>query len=68
MFLLLIEDIGFNEKGEVGKLKRHGIPDDSACCGALIGFHNELLQGYLNIENNVNGTIIIIIITKKVVW
>lgn len=46
--------IGFNEKGEVGKLKRYGIPVDSACCGALIGFHNELQQGHLKMETNLN--------------
>eukprot|EP00026_Physarum_polycephalum_P008425 Phypoly_transcript_08510.p1 GENE.Phypoly_transcript_08510~~Phypoly_transcript_08510.p1 ORF type:complete len:279 (+),score=14.84 Phypoly_transcript_08510:389-1225(+) len=46
--------IGFNEKGEVGKLKRFGLPEDSACCGALIGFHNELHQGFLKMETNLN--------------
>lgn len=46
--------IGFNEKGEVGKLKRYGIPVDSACCGALIGFHTELQQGHLKMETNLN--------------
>jgi len=46
--------IGFNEKGEVGKLKRYGIPDDSSCCGALISFHNELHHGFLKMETNLN--------------
>jgi hypothetical protein len=51
---LIKVDIGFNEKGEVGKLKRFGLPEDSACCGALIGFHNELHEGYLKMETNLN--------------
>jgi len=46
--------IGYNEKGEVGKLKRFGIPQDSACCGALIGFQKELKHGFLKVETNLH--------------
>lgn len=44
LFILYGPHIGVNEKGELGKITRHGMKHETSSCGALIAFHKKICE------------------------
>jgi len=42
--------IGVHSSGELGHIRRIGLNEDSAVCGALLGLRKEILSGYIKYE------------------
>jgi len=44
--------VGIDDNGNLGQIERPGHETPSNACGALVLFHEELLQGFLHLEND----------------